>query len=81
MQRVSLGYELVTGHVPDDARVATLATLFTEERAAYAGREADARDLVDARGAEISGDMLIDLAAWTVVANVLLNLDAALVRG
>ena len=81
VQRVSLGYELVTGHVPDDARVATLATLFTEERAAYAGREADARDLVDARGAEISGDMLIDLAAWTVVANVLLNLDAALVRG
>ena len=81
--RVRFGLGLVLQRPPTDEQVNPLAALFDAERTHY--REAAAAD--DAKklatqpiGPLPAGTEPADAAAWTVVANVLLNLDAAMTR-
>jgi len=61
---------------PGDAEVALLSTLYHETRADYVARPEDAKTLAEnPLGPIPEGSDPIDLAAWTVVSNVILNLD------
>ena len=58
-----------------------LLELFTESRKLFAGKPDDAKKLATSyAGAAPKGAELADLAAWTVVGNVLLNLDETIAR-
>jgi hypothetical protein len=75
--RAALGVKLVLTRDATAAEIDRIARLFEEELAHYRSRPAEAASVIgpahkDANAAE--------LAAWTIVANVLLNLDEAVTR-
>jgi mono/diheme cytochrome c family protein len=81
--RVRFGLRLVTQRPPTDEQVKPLVALFDAERAHYREPAAaeDAKKLATQPiGPLPPGADAADAAAWTVVANVLLNLDAAMTR-
>ena len=80
--RIRYGLRLVTGRTAEPAQVAALVRLYEAEQAAYKGRAEDAvRFATDPLGPLPPGSSASEAAAWTAVANVLLNLDAVLTRG
>ncbi len=80
--RVELGFELCTGRLPDAREVAMLLELLASERDHYLNSIDSARTLVSSE-VDLGTNELdpIELAAWTVLANVLLNLDETITRG
>ncbi|MCP3918129.1 MAG: DUF1553 domain-containing protein [bacterium] len=79
--RASYGLELCLLRQPDEARVDVVEELFATELAHYAENEGAARALAtDPLGPLEPDEPVVELAAWTVVANVLLNQDALLVK-
>ncbi|MCA8958244.1 MAG: DUF1553 domain-containing protein, partial [Planctomycetes bacterium] len=80
-QRVAFGFELCTVRHPEPVEVRRLVQLFERAKAGYAGDPTAARRFAtEPIGAAPPGIDLAELAAWTVVANVLLNLDEVLVK-
>jgi len=79
--RVSFGLRLATGQQPSLAQQQVLVGLFESELAHYRENTEAAKQLatMPAGPASSDGDTAT-MAAWTVVANVLLNLDQALTR-
>ncbi len=81
-ERARLGFRLCTAREPGPEELAVLLTLYEEEKAAYALDAGAARDLageeLPAAGEGIDSQ---ELAAWTVVANALLNLDETITKG
>jgi hypothetical protein len=76
--RASFGVKLVLSREVKPAELDRLAALYESEREHYIGRQADAaRVLGDTK---VDAAEVPDLAAWTIVANVLLNLDEALTK-
>jgi len=76
--RVSHGFRLVLARHPSAAEVDRLVQLQAEVLAEYAVAPADARQMATDPLGPVPADLdidLADLAAWTVVANVILNLD------
>ena len=70
-----------TGRRPGAAEVARLSAVLTEFRRRYEAAPADAEKLVKVGMAPVSRDVALpELAAWTLVANALLALDATLCR-
>ena len=81
-QRVRFALRLVLARPAADAQAAPLVNLYRSERAHYAGDLAAARALAtEPIGPLPNGADPAELAAWTTVANVLLNLDAVLTKG
>jgi hypothetical protein len=79
--RVAHGFRRVTGHAPEKADLAVL-TAGLEKRLAKYRANADAAKSLLAQGA-FQPDAKLDsaeLAAYTVTANVLLNLDEVITR-
>jgi hypothetical protein len=83
--RLDYAFRRAVGRPPDAAEAARLAELLVAVQARYAGDPAAARALVQSTAlagaappAEPSA--LAELAAWQVVANVLLNLDEAVTK-
>ena len=80
VDRASRGFRLVLSRQPTAAEIDRLVTLHGEALAEYAAAPDDAKKMAtDPLGpppADVQADMA-DLAAWTVVANVILNLDEA----
>jgi hypothetical protein len=78
--RTIRGFRLVLARPPLAAEVDRLVRLHDEAVADYRESPEDARkmatDPLGAPPADLEADMA-DLAAWTVVANVILNLDEA----
>jgi hypothetical protein len=75
------GFRRATGRWPDDDEAAALVNLYHHELAAYRNRPGAARALL--RQGELVADPAIDpcaLAAWTLTASVLLNLDETITR-
>jgi hypothetical protein len=67
---------------PRDEEIEVLVGLYESELVKYRARPEDARALAtDPLGPLAPGMNAAELAAWTVVANVLLNLDEVLTRG
>ncbi len=81
-QRLRHGLELCTTREGSADELAVLSQLLTAERATYAADPEAARALLE-RGVDLgTGDLdPLELAAWTLVANVLLNLDETVTRG
>jgi hypothetical protein len=81
-ERIRFGLRLATARVPSDAQVAPLVRLYEDMKTRYASDPDAARALaVEPLGPLPDGLDPAEAAAWTAVANVLLNLDAVLTRG
>ncbi|MDX1962757.1 MAG: PSD1 and planctomycete cytochrome C domain-containing protein [Pirellulales bacterium] len=76
-ERISLGYRLVTARDVRPAELATLTTFVEQERARLNGDESAARAIA---GNLEKDNSATEQAVWTLVGNVLLNLDEVLCR-
>lgn len=77
--RVDYAFRRVVARPPTDEEVARLCKLFDTERAHYAANPESAVEFATSQHTNSASNINIaDLAAWTVVSNVLLNLDEAL---
>lgn len=75
------GFKLTLARTPTDEEVSRLVKLFEATKATYEKETAKAEKLAtDPLGPLPKGSNAVDLAAWTVVANVLLNLDETLMK-
>ncbi|MGH7127562.1 MAG: DUF1549 and DUF1553 domain-containing protein, partial [Planctomycetaceae bacterium] len=80
-EKVTIGFRLCLAREPHPAEVERLVTLHKQVYAEYANQPDQARALAtDPLGPAPDGMDVIDLAAWTVVGNVLLNLDEVLMK-
>jgi len=81
-QRIRFGLRLALGRPATRSEVAGLKKLFDAELAHYRHAEKDALKLATEPLGDLPKDFsAAEAAAWTVVANVLLNLDGVLVKG
>ncbi|MGI8784038.1 MAG: PSD1 and planctomycete cytochrome C domain-containing protein [Acidobacteriota bacterium] len=81
-ERILYGFALCTARAPEGKEIDRLVGLFEQERAHFAQNLKAASEI--ANGGDIrpgEGVDPADFAAWTVVANVLLNLDETLTKG
>ncbi|MFM7281176.1 MAG: DUF1553 domain-containing protein, partial [Planctomycetia bacterium] len=80
--RLAYGFRMATSRAPSAEEAQLLGALLTEQRASYKNDVEGAKKLLKVGDASVSSDLdPVELAAWTQVASVLLNLDAALHRG
>ncbi|MBX7165069.1 MAG: PSD1 and planctomycete cytochrome C domain-containing protein [Pirellulales bacterium] len=81
-ERIERGFRLCVARRPEADETARLVALVESELAAYRqDPEAAARMATEPLGPVPTGLDTAELAAWTVVANVLLNLDETLTKG
>jgi hypothetical protein len=76
--RLARGFRLCLARTPQPAEVERLLALYNRELERFRADEKAAQSMA---GANSSADDLAERAAWTVVANVLLNLDETLNKG
>jgi mono/diheme cytochrome c family protein len=80
--RVRFGLRLCLARPPSAVQVNTLVDLYEKELAHYRGQEAEAKKLATEPLGPLPENMgVAEAAAWTSVANVLLNLDGVLTKG
>jgi hypothetical protein len=80
--RIALGFRLATSRQPTQDEIRVFQTLYTAQSAVYARNRQAAAKLLDV--GESRHDRKWDpceLAAWTMVANVMLNLDETVTKG
>ena len=81
LDKIKLGVKLCLSREPTDREVERLGKLYDDAYSKFAGDADKAKKMAtEPLGPAPSGSDLADLAAWTVVANVLLNLDETLMR-
>ncbi len=80
-ERCQYALRLCLARPPKPEQVAQLESLLLDERRHYQADPSAARKLAGAPTDLSHGLDVADLAAWTVVANVLLNLDGVLTKG
>src|SRR5262249_19735540 len=73
--RIVHGFRLCTARRPSDSDLADLLALYKSEKARIAREHASASVLEGFSGTPAEASQQEELAAWTMVANVLLNLD------
>ena len=79
--RLIYGFTLTTSREPDRSELNTLLTLFKEEQKRFADNKEEAEALLNVGSSASNPNFdVTDLAALTVVANTLLNLDEAKMR-
>jgi Protein of unknown function (DUF1553)/Protein of unknown function (DUF1549)/Planctomycete cytochrome C len=80
-EKIKLGVKLCLSRDASDKEIERLSKLYDDAYARFAGDAEKARKMAtDPLGPVPAGSDLAELAAWTVVANVLLNLDETLMR-
>jgi hypothetical protein len=81
-ERARFGLRIVTARPANDEQVKKIVGLFDSEKEHYRKDAKAAQAMAtDPLGSLPAGMEADDLAAWTVIANVLLNLDAVLTKG
>ncbi len=79
--RLTLGFRLVTSRTPTAAELDRLRAFHADTARRYAAAPDEAAAALDLpKGTKVTGAE-IDLAAWTMVGNVLLNLDETVTKG
>jgi hypothetical protein len=76
--RVAYGFQLVLTRQPDARELDRLLAGFTEHLAQFRRAPERARQVIE--GFAVEGADPAEQAAWTMVANALLNLDEAITR-
>ncbi len=80
--RLRFSLTLCLGRPPQDGEITVLRDLFEREKARYTGDLEAAKKLAtEPLGPLPEGSDPAEMAAWTTVANILLNLDGVLTRG
>jgi len=80
-QRAALLFQLATGRTPNVAEVQDLTQACAEELAHYSTNEDAARDLLKVGSIPAPADLnASQLAAWTITANLVLNLDEVIMK-
>jgi hypothetical protein len=80
-ERATYGFRLCLSRPPQAAELDRLLTLHDQARERYAKSEDQAQQLAtDPLGPVPDGLDVVDAAAWTVVSNVMLNLDEFLAK-
>ena len=80
--RVRYGLQLCLARPPKEEQVKALVELYEKEAAHYREQEADAKKLATEPLGPLPENLSVaEAAAWTSVANVLLNLDGVLTKG
>jgi hypothetical protein len=80
--RAAYGFRLCVARAPSPRERELIVRLFAENLAKYRKDAAAARALAASGGTELAAGLdATELAAWTVVANVLLNLDETVTKG
>ena len=77
-QGIREAYTICFARAPDESELDTLTTYLASQRAEFAAAPDDAQKLVDAPHSDPAA--IPELAAWTSVARVLLNLDEFITR-
>jgi hypothetical protein len=81
-ERIRFGLKLVLARPPENSEVIELKKLYEFELANYASNEPEAlKFATNPLGPLPDGWSAAEAAAWTMVANVLLNLDGVLTKG
>jgi Protein of unknown function (DUF1553)/Protein of unknown function (DUF1549)/Planctomycete cytochrome C/F5/8 type C domain len=81
LDKIRLGFKLCLSREPTDREIERLGKLYDDAYSRFAGDADRAKKMAtEPLGPAPAGSDVADLAAWTVVANVLLNLDEALMR-
>jgi hypothetical protein len=79
--RVTIAFQMALTRPPKPAEVTALAQLYESQRARYGKDRAAAEKLLSVGEAPRNEHLdITELAAWTSVCNVLLNLDEAITR-
>jgi hypothetical protein len=79
--RIAFGFRTATGRQPHEREVAALASYFNAQLADYRKQPDQARALLHAGEAAVDSSAdACELAAWTMTAGVLLNLDETVTR-
>ncbi|MGY8768670.1 MAG: DUF1553 domain-containing protein [Pirellulales bacterium] len=79
--KIRFGYRLLTSHEPSDAATKTLTKLYKSQLARFQAAPEESKKLISIGETKVDESLdQADLAAWTTVANVLLNMDAALTK-
>jgi hypothetical protein len=79
--RLTLGFRLVTSRPPVAAELERLRAFHRQAKERYASHPAEVRQALGLAEGEKVDAAAIDRAAWTMVGNVLLNLDETLTKG
>jgi len=80
-EKARFGFRLCVARAPKDSELSSLLDLYVEAGKDYAKDLAKAKKLAtEPIGAAPAGADVVELAAWTTVGNVLLNLDEMLMR-
>ena len=75
------GFRLCLARPPSDEELSGLVELYERAHERFATQEENARQMAtNPLGPAPAGTDVVDLAAWTVVGNVLLNLDEMLMK-
>jgi mono/diheme cytochrome c family protein len=80
-QRIEYGFRLCVSRKPSAAESKALVELFERTSRQYREDAAAAKKLATVLGPVPDGADVAELAAWTVLANVLLNLDETITKG
>ncbi len=80
-QRATYGFRLCVSRAPTDSEVKLLTQLYRESLEKYRNNLPAAKKMASILGAVPANVDVAELAAWTVVANVLLNLDETITKG
>jgi hypothetical protein len=71
--RITYGFRLVTSRKPAQSELDRVRKAYRQQLAQYKGNEVEANELIGAKRGTVANAP--ELAAWTMVANVLLNMD------
>jgi hypothetical protein len=79
--RLRYGFRAATARWPSPEETATLEEVFSAYRGSYQGRAEDAKKLIEVGDTPVPHDVPApELAAYTLVANLILNLDEVITR-
>jgi Protein of unknown function (DUF1553) len=81
-RRAIYGFRLVTSRMPTSAEMSIMRQLFEEQKTAFEADRAGAEQYLRVGAFRARADMdPAELAAWSTLASMLLNLDEALTKG
>lgn len=81
-ERARWAWRAATARWPAESELETIVRLYEQAQAEYQRHEAAAREFIgDSEATPVGRSSVVETAAWTVVANILLNLDLVLTKG